>query len=107
VPDDERLKVGLLLLGARLRQLRHEAGHDLMQLAELSGLSVQYLSNLEHGRRQPTLAGLVGLADALGTTAAALLADVYPFGVSDEPEVVPTPQDGRARRPPSDAERPG
>jgi lipoyl-dependent peroxiredoxin len=48
-------------LPARLRALRHEHGHTLDELAELSGLSKAYLSRLESGERQPSLAALVAL----------------------------------------------
>lgn len=43
------------------------------QLAEESGFSQQYISDLERGRRNPTIVSLYGLAQALGSTPVELL----------------------------------
>lgn len=43
------------------------------QLAELSGFSQQYLSDLERGRRNPTVVTLFELAQALGSTPVELI----------------------------------
>jgi transcriptional regulator with XRE-family HTH domain len=42
-------------------------------LAETSGFSQQYISDLERGRRNPTVVSLYMLAQALRTTPAALI----------------------------------
>ena len=52
-------------LGARLRARRTAMGLTLAQVAEQSGLSLPYVSNLERGRGNPTLDALRSLADAL------------------------------------------
>jgi transcriptional regulator with XRE-family HTH domain len=49
-------------LGARLAKLRTERGWTLEELAERSGLSASFLSRLEDGGRQPSLAALITLA---------------------------------------------
>jgi transcriptional regulator with XRE-family HTH domain len=45
-----------------------------MKLAEVSGFSQQYSSDLELGRRNPTIVSLYELAQALGSTPVELLA---------------------------------
>ena len=49
----------------RLKELRTHREFTLKVLAELSGLSVSYLSDIERGRTTPTLATLEQLAIAL------------------------------------------
>lgn len=46
------------------------------QLAEVSGFSQQYISDLERGRRNPTVVSLFDLAQALGSTPADLVTAV-------------------------------
>lgn len=97
--DEERLAIGRLLLGARVRELRVGFGLQIGELAERAGISLAYLSDVERGRKLPTLPLLDALAGGLGTTAAALLDGLYPWG-SDVPpaEPVSPPPDGRAGR---------
>ncbi len=52
-------------IGARIRQLREEAGLSLRGLAELCGLSFNAISRIEHGENSPTVATLHRLASAL------------------------------------------
>ena len=56
------------LVGRNALRLRKEAGLTQEQLAERSGLSQQYLSGLESGRRNPTVVTLYELATALGVS---------------------------------------
>jgi len=50
-----------------LRNLREEInGITLRELAELSGISLSYLSDIEHGRSIPTLSTLNQIANAYG-----------------------------------------
>lgn len=53
---------------ARLARLRFERNWTLERLSEASGLSVGYLSRLENGVRQPSIAALLSLAEAYGVT---------------------------------------
>jgi transcriptional regulator with XRE-family HTH domain len=108
--DETRLATGRLLLGARLRARRTRAGLQLAELAERAGVSQAYLSDMERGRKLPTLPALDAVATALGTSAAALLRGVYPWGSAEPPAQPPSsPPDGRAgrkirhRKPPSNA----
>ena len=60
------------MLGARLRALRAGQGWTLDALARRTDLSKSYLSRLEEGDRQPSIAALLSLARAHGLTLAAL-----------------------------------
>ena len=61
-----RLGTELAWVGDRLRALRRERGWRLEDLAERTSLSKAYLSRLESGERQPSLAALLGVAQAYG-----------------------------------------
>ncbi|WP_156680903.1 helix-turn-helix domain-containing protein [Sphingomonas profundi] len=61
------------LVGDNVRRVRHEAGLSQEQLAERSGFTQQYISDLERGRRNPTVVSLFELAQALGTTPVVLI----------------------------------
>lgn len=62
-------------VGARVRELREQGGHTLSALARLAGIGKASLSELEQGRRNPTLATLYALAGPLGVPLVALLGD--------------------------------
>jgi transcriptional regulator with XRE-family HTH domain len=59
-------------LASRLHAMRESRGWTLEELAERAGLSRAYLSRLEGGDRQPSLAALCSIAGALGVSVAAL-----------------------------------
>ena len=59
-------------LGDRLRGLRARAGWTLDELARQTSLSKSYLSRLEDGDRQPSLAALLSISRAYGVSLAAL-----------------------------------
>lgn len=61
------------LVGRNFARLRRERGLTQEQVAERSGLSQQYLSDLERGRRNPTIITLYELAQALGVSHVALV----------------------------------
>lgn len=56
------------LVGQNFTRLRKQKGLTQEQVADLSGISQQYLSGLESGRRNPTVITLHHLAEALGVT---------------------------------------
>ncbi|MYA75373.1 MAG: helix-turn-helix transcriptional regulator [Gammaproteobacteria bacterium] len=60
-------------LGQRIRARRTALGMTLAQVAEESGLSLPYVSNLERGRGNPTLEALRSVAAALQQTVPDLL----------------------------------
>jgi DNA-binding XRE family transcriptional regulator len=55
-------------LGQRLRALRLDQRETLAQTAGRAGLSPQYLSEVERGRKEPSSEMIAALAGALGTT---------------------------------------
>ena len=54
------------LVGANTARIRKEKGLTQEALAVKSGLSQQYISELETGKRNPTIVTLYELAQALG-----------------------------------------
>ncbi len=56
------------VLGQRLRTLRLRQRETLSQTAGRAGLSPQYLSEIERGRKEPSSEMIAALAGALGIT---------------------------------------
>jgi DNA-binding XRE family transcriptional regulator len=56
------------VLGRRLRALRLAQRETLGQTAGRAGISPQYLSEVERGRKEPSSEMIAALAGALGTT---------------------------------------
>ena len=56
------------LVGSNVRRIREKKGLTQEKFAELSGFSQQYISDLEQGRRNPTIITLYELATALGVS---------------------------------------
>lgn len=69
--DADRLLAGL---GRRVRELRGRQGYTLNELAARSGLSPRFLIAVEAGEANISVRKLAGLASALASTPAALLA---------------------------------
>jgi len=55
-------------LGHRLRTLRREHGETLSETAARAGISPQYLSEIERGRKEPSSEMIAALAGALDLT---------------------------------------
>src|SRR3984885_8181564 len=62
------------VLGRRLRALRSDRDETLAQTAERAGISPQYLSEVERGRKEPSSEMIAALAGALDVTVADLMA---------------------------------
>ncbi|MET9230577.1 helix-turn-helix transcriptional regulator [Lentzea sp. NPDC003310] len=60
-------------LGRKLRERREERGDRLVDVAERAGISVQYLSEIERGRKEPSSEMIAAVAGALGVDLADLL----------------------------------
>jgi y4mF family transcriptional regulator len=58
--------MNIIQLGSAVRERRKTLGLNQQALAEVAGMSVHALSNLESGRGNPTFAMLHRVADALG-----------------------------------------
>ncbi|GAA3556821.1 XRE family transcriptional regulator [Nonomuraea rosea] len=66
--------VDLVVLGARLQELRHSRAMTLQELAEAADVSVSMLSSVERGLKAPTIVVLGRIADGLGVPLADLVA---------------------------------
>ncbi len=64
------------VLGARLRALRHDRRDTLAETAATAGISPQYLSEIERGRKEPSSEMIAAIAGALGTSLTELAGDV-------------------------------
>ncbi|MFF0453065.1 helix-turn-helix domain-containing protein [Nocardia africana] len=64
------------VLGERLRELRRDHGETLTETAGRAGISPQYLSEIERGRKEPSSEMIAALAGALGTTLGELTAEI-------------------------------
>jgi transcriptional regulator with XRE-family HTH domain len=63
-------------LGQRLRALRLDQRRTLSETAGRAGISPQYLSEVERGRKEPSSEMIAALAGALGTTLTGLTEQV-------------------------------
>lgn len=88
-------------LGARVRVRRNDLGLTLSQVAEISGLSVPYISTIEQGRGNPTVTALQALAGALGWS----VAELFVEGPSNERPAATGVQSGEERRGAPSAQR--
>ena len=64
------------VLGRRLRVLRQDQDETLAETAGRAGISPQYLSEIERGRKEPSSEMIAALAGALGTTLTTLTEQV-------------------------------
>jgi transcriptional regulator with XRE-family HTH domain len=64
------------VLGERLRSLRLHHGETLAETASRAGVSPQYLSEIERGRKEPSSEMIAAIAGALDTTLVDLTARV-------------------------------
>lgn len=68
----------LKTFGRSIRSYRKQRGMSQEDLAEASGLSRNYVSDIERGVRNPSLLALIGITRALRMPLRELLADVEP-----------------------------
>ena len=64
------------MLGQRLRALRLDQQETISETAGQAGISPQYLSEIERGRKEPSSEMIAALAGALGTTLTGLTEQV-------------------------------
>ena len=64
--------------GSRLRVLRRESGLSQEKLAEMTGLSANFVGEMERGLKAPGLVVILRLSRALGVSVADLLRDFTP-----------------------------
>lgn len=63
----------LIKIYKNIKKLRLEKGYSQAKFAELTGLSEDYISLIENGKRTPSLKRLIIIADILGIDAYKLL----------------------------------
>lgn len=75
-PDREPEPLWREVLGRSLRAAREEQGGRLVDIAERAGISTQYLSEIERGRKEPSSEMIAAVTGALGVDLADLLAGI-------------------------------
>lgn len=75
------------VVGEHLRRRRHERGETLADVAERAGVSVQYLSEIERGLKEPSSEILSAVVGALGGS----LLDLT-IGIADDLRAAATPR---------------
>ena len=83
-PSDETIESQLCSFGARLRELRLRRGWTLQELAWRGGLSKAYVSRLESGDRQASIAVVLTLCQIFGVS----LASLFESPLATEPCVI-------------------
>jgi transcriptional regulator with XRE-family HTH domain len=86
---DDAHRAELAALGGFIRAQRTASGLSLRELAERTGVSNAYLSQLEHGRHEPSLTVLSAVARALGVSLELLLARIGLLGPERTDALVP------------------
>jgi transcriptional regulator with XRE-family HTH domain len=79
VPDKEADDRVCRAFGLWVRELRHRRKLTQTDLAQRAGISLTYVCEIERGRRNPTIAVVVRLAQALGTTPSRLMSRLDPL----------------------------
>lgn len=87
-------------IGARVRQVRTEAGLSGVKLAAAAGISQPFLSQLESGQSSVAIATLYRIANALGVQPSDLLPPAEPAEIevvrSSETQQIPVSEDQRS-----------
>jgi len=73
-----------MTIGQRIREIRRERELTLKQLADKSGLTLTYLSDVERNQTRPSLKALLRIAGALEVSMADLLSGVEEFGTATD-----------------------
>lgn len=61
-------RIDYILLGSRIQEWRIRLNITQEELAYEAGLSVPFISEIEHGKKKPSLDTVVAIADAMGVT---------------------------------------
>ena len=67
------MQVNFVLIGKRVRETRKQQKLTQDQLAEMSDLTVGYISHVETARKKASLSALISISNALGITLDELL----------------------------------
>jgi ribosome-binding protein aMBF1 (putative translation factor) len=75
-PEREPDPLWRVVLGRSLRAAREERGSRLVDVAERAGISPQYLSEIERGRKEPSSEMIAAVTGALGVDLVDLLGGI-------------------------------
>jgi transcriptional regulator with XRE-family HTH domain len=75
-PEQEPAPLWREALGRSLRTAREERGGRLVDVAERAGISPQYLSEIERGRKEPSSEMIAAVTGALGVDLADVLVGI-------------------------------
>jgi transcriptional regulator with XRE-family HTH domain len=78
----------LVTLGSRLKRVRERTGRSLREVARELGVSASFLSQMERGKSQPSVATLYSLSQLLNVSIDELFAEET-TGEAEEAQVVP------------------
>jgi len=78
-----------MTVGQRVREIRKQRGLTLKEVAEATGLSLTYLSDVERERTQPSLKTLQRIAGGLNVTTTDLMRGVANLGEETEEALPP------------------
>jgi transcriptional regulator with XRE-family HTH domain len=67
-------------IGKKIRELRKEKGLTIREVAEKAGCTASFLSQLERGKTEPSIAMLKKIADVLNVN----IVDFFMDGVNDD-----------------------
>lgn len=82
--------------GQKIKNLRNKKGYTLKQLSDITGLSLSFISDIEHGRSQPSIDNLKKLATGLGVLSSDLIDDASSRSVNNN-EAIPVLDDPQVR----------
>ena len=85
-PEQEPEPLWRQALGRSLRTTREEQGERLVDIAARAGISPQYLSEIERGRKEPSSEMIAAVTGALGIDLGRLL-----YGIAGDLDRRPTP----------------
>ena len=72
--------MGLESIGKNIRKLRHHRGLRQEDLAEITGLSINYIGAIERGEKIPALDTFIDILNALSVSADMVLSEVLQEG---------------------------
>ena len=79
----------LVTLGIRLKRVRERSGRSLREVARELGVSASFLSQMERGKSQPSVATLYSLSQLLGVSIDELFAEEDDGAAASEPAPAP------------------
>jgi transcriptional regulator with XRE-family HTH domain len=82
----------LVTLGIRLKRVRERSGRSLREVARELGVSASFLSQMERGKSQPSVATLYSLAQLLNVSIDELFAEEDAGDAAGEPAPAATPK---------------